>query len=214
MLTKNNSTIFNSNTRSWDKTDFFIINEIELPDEGLKLKKVTEIIINEGQTFYLDYEANSQIVVIVLYGKIITDSLPYEIPSDQMIILNPTQKDRLKIKNGFQDECADIIIFEIDNQNNESFICLEDLNIKKKNELIPLSGSLNFPAFIGLYDGRKKQKYELKQENKSIFGIVINGACEFQDRLTETRDAILLYDLDTLEFEALSENLLIIFLEV
>lgn len=214
MLTKNNSTIFNSNTRSWDKTDFFIINEIELPDEGLKLKKVTEIIINEGQTFYLDYEANSQIVVIVLYGKIITDSLPYEIPSDQMIILNPTQKDRLEIKNGFQDECADIIIFEIDNQNNESFICLEDLNIKKKNELIPLSGSLNFPAFIGLYDGRKKQKYELKQENKSIFGIVINGACEFQNRLMETRDAILLYDLDTLEFEALSENLLIIFLEV
>lgn len=214
MLTKNNSTIFNSNTRSWDKTDFFIINEIELPDEGLKLKKVTEIIINEGQTFYLDYEANSQIVVIVLYGKIITDSLPYKIPSDQMIILNPTQKDRLEIKNGFQDECADIIIFEIDNQNNESFICLEDLNIKKKNELIPLSGSLNFPAFIGLYDGRKKQKYELKQENKSIFGIVINGACEFQDRLMETRDAILLYDLDTLKFEALSENLLIIFLEV
>ena len=60
----------------------------------------------------------------------------------------------------------------------------------------------------------KNKKYELKQENKSIFGIVINGACEFQDRLMETRDAILLYDLNTLEFEALSENLLIIFLEV
>ncbi|WP_449400412.1 pirin family protein [Chryseobacterium wanjuense] len=73
---------------------------------------------------------------------------------------------------------------------------------------------MNFPAFIGLYDGRKKQKYDLKLDNKSIFGIVINGACEFQDRLLETRDAILLQGLETLEFDALSENLLVIFLEI
>ncbi|WP_449400413.1 hypothetical protein [Chryseobacterium wanjuense] len=132
MPTKNNSTIFNSNIRSWRKTDASIISTIKLPDEKLKLKKVTEVILNEGKTFYLDYEAHSQVIILVLYGKITTDSLPYEIPSDQIIILNPIQKDRLEIKNAFLDECADIIIFEMNHENNESFICLEDLNIKKK----------------------------------------------------------------------------------
>ncbi|GEM_PF-702567 len=214
MLTTEKSTIFNSDTRSWRKTHASIISTIELTDEKLKLKRFVEVILNEGQTFYLDYEAHSQIVILVLYGKIITDPFPHEIHSDQIIILNSIQKDRLEIKNASMDGCMDIIIFEIHNPNSESFICLENLHIKKKNELFSLSGSLSFPAFIGLYDGRKKQKYELKQENKSIFGIVINGACEFQDRLMETRDAILLQDIKTLDFDALSENLLIVFLEI
>jgi len=44
--------------------------------------------------------------------------------------------------------------------------------------------------------------------------MVINGAFEFQNRLLETRDSILLRDIKILEFEALSENALIIFFEI
>ncbi|WP_042722311.1 hypothetical protein, partial [Flavobacterium sp. B17] len=56
--------------------------------------------------------------------------------------------------------------------------------------------------------------YSLYHSNKIIFGMVINGAFEFQNRLLETRDSILLRDIQILEFEALSENALIIFFEI
>ncbi|WP_262511631.1 hypothetical protein [Chryseobacterium carnipullorum] len=42
----------------------------------------------------------------------------------------------------------------------------------------------------------------------------INGAFEFQNRLMESRDVILLNGLETLEFEALSEDALLIFSEI
>jgi hypothetical protein len=41
-----------------------------------------------------------------------------------------------------------------------------------------------------LYEGRKEEEYSVHQKGKS-FGMVINGAFEFQNRLLETRDAIL-----------------------
>ncbi len=62
--------------------------------------------------------------------------------------------------------------------------------------------------------GRKEDTYTLNQYGKTIFGMVLNGAFEFQNRLMENRDAILLNEIETLEFEALSENALILFLKV
>ena len=44
--------------------------------------------------------------------------------------------------------------------------------------------------------------------------MVINGAFEIQNRLLENRDAIILWEITELEFEALSENALIIFFEI
>ncbi|MCS3532631.1 hypothetical protein [Chryseobacterium sp. JUb7] len=214
MIVNSDSTIFNSNTRSWCEENSFLINEMNFEDKNLKLKKVTEVIIKDGETFSLNYPEDSQIIILVLYGKITTDCFPYDIFSNQVFVSNSNSNNTVEIRNGLEDESTDIIIFEVTDKDNENFISLEDLVIKNKNELIPLTNTLTIPCFIGLYDGRKKQRYTLKQKNKSIFGIVINGACEFQDRLMETRDAILLYDINALEFEALSENLLIIFLEV
>ena len=77
-----------------------------------------------------------------------------------------------------------------------------------------ISYNLKIPNFIGLYEGRKEQEYTLHTKGSSIFGMVINGAFEFQNRLLEARDAILLNEIETLEFEALSENALLIFLEI
>lgn len=85
---------------------------------------------------------------------------------------------------------------------------------EEKNCFFPFSETITLPNFIGLYDGRKEDNYTPQKKNATLFGMVLHGAFEFQNRLMENRDAIVLWDTDELEFEALSEEALLLFIEV
>lgn len=213
MLVQNPSRIFKSDFSVWRKENSCLINEIVL-DENYQLKKTAEIILNENGSFDFEYEANCNILVIVLYGEIIINDFKKSISAEQIFTLKSTEANILHLKNNLNDEKADVLLFELKSKKTENHFSVEDLNITKKNKLIQISENIEYPNFIGLYDGRKEELYSLYQKETSIFGMVINGAFEFQNRLMETRDAILLNEIEELEFEALSENALLIFLEI
>lgn len=63
-------------------------------------------------------------------------------------------------------------------------------------------------AFIGQYDGRVNAIYPAKM--KSVFVFVLEGAFEVQNRLMEPRDSLIINDCHELEFEALSNNAIIL----
>lgn len=213
MLVQSPSRIFKSDFSVWRKENSCLINEIVL-DENSQLKKTAEIILNENGSFDFEYEANCNILVIVLYGEIVINDFKKPISAEQIFTLKSTEANILHLKNNLNDEKADVLLFELKSKKTENHFSVEDLNITEKNKLIQISENIEFPNFIGLYDGRKEEQYSLYQKETSIFGMVINGAFEFQNRLMETRDAILLNEIAELEFEALSENALLIFLEI
>lgn len=213
MLVQTPSRIFKSDLSVWKKENSCILNEMII-EENSGLRKAVEIVFEKNGSLDLKYPENSTLLIIVLYGEIVINDFEKPISAEQIFTLKSDKSHILNIKNNLPHEKADVLLFELKSKKEGNFFTIEDLNLKDKNTLIQISENVEYPNFIGLYDGRKEEEYSLYQKGKSIFGMVINGAFEFQNRLMETRDAIILSEIETLEFEALSENALLIFLEI
>lgn len=215
MLVQTPSQIFKADFAFWKKENNSLVNKIISEENNAgNLLTVTEVVLDENGSFEFESQENSTLIILTLYGKIQLNRFRKVISSDEFFMLKSKENSAIKIKNYLNDDKTDILIIELKSLNPENAFFIEDLIIEKQNTLIPVSKNLEAPNFIGLYEGRKEETYSLYNPEKTIFGMVINGAFEFQNRLMETRDSILLKDIETLEFEALSENALIIFFEI
>jgi len=82
------------------------------------------------------------------------------------------------------------------------------------NSLFSILKMKSFHLHFGVFDGRREAEYRLENPENGIFAFVINGAFELENRLLEARDGLALWDTDKLELEALSENAILLLLEV
>ncbi|WP_170234688.1 pirin family protein [Chryseobacterium hagamense] len=215
MLVQTPSRIRKADFGSWTKENQSVVSRI-IGDEGHAghLKKVTEVILDENGGLEWEIPENSTLIILTLYGKIRINGFRKIISPENVFTLKSTKKSKVSIKNYLSAEKSDFLMIELQSLRPENAFFTEELRIGKRNILFPVSEKLEFPNFIGLYEGRKEQVYALHHPDTSIFGMVINGAFEFQNRLLETRDAIVLHGIETLEFEALSENALVFFFEI
>lgn len=84
-------------------------------------------------------------------------------------------------------------------------------------ELVPgvsQATTLPFSLHLGKFDGRKEATYPLKKKDSLIFTFVLAGAFEVEGRLLHEKDSLALWELEEVELEALSNNALILVLEV
>jgi redox-sensitive bicupin YhaK (pirin superfamily) len=79
-----------------------------------------------------------------------------------------------------------------------------------KNQLMPISTS----SWIGQFDGRQKGELSLSNNHKDILVYVVDGAFEVQDRLLHAEDALLLNSVDVVDFEALSNEAILLIFEL
>lgn len=216
MLTQNVSKILKSDFSFWKKEESsavkYIYNETALISN---LSYVQEIVIDELGSYKIAVQENTQLMILPLFGQVSLNGVKKPVITGESILITSISNRHISIKNILETEKTDILIFEFKTSNaSENLLEINTLNFENKNVFFPISKSLNYPNFIGLYDGRQEDVYRLKQSSSAIFGLVINGAFEFQNRLMENRDAIIIWDINEIEFEALSEHALIIFIEI
>jgi hypothetical protein len=214
MLVQSVSKIIKADLSVWKKKESCVVNTMVSEQENPNLRNVVETVLEEGGSYNFTYQAGSTILIIVLYGEILINDFRKPITSEQVFIVKSKESHFLTLKNNFADEKADILILELKSKRPDDFFSLENLNFKNQNTLLQISNKLEYPNFIGLYEGRKEQEYSLYNKENTLFGIVLNGAFEFQNILLEARDAVIIKEIETLEFEALSENALLLFLEI
>ncbi|WP_269226770.1 hypothetical protein [Flavobacterium eburneipallidum] len=104
--------------------------------------------------------------------------------------------------------------FDFKNRGFQSNFKPFDFGLNQKNELIPLFEVEKTLGFIGIYEGRKEGFYKLKEASNGIFVFVINGAFEVENRLLESKDGLSLQQIEAIEWEALSENAILLVLEI
>jgi quercetin 2,3-dioxygenase len=123
-------------------------------------------------------------------------------------LINPCASDLIRFLHCW---CRDNTAHSVTDSFNVSF----DLQASK-NSIIPLMQNqpVVVRAGIGLFDGRAEAVYRLKDKQRGLFVLVIEGAFEVQYRLLHAGDALALWELDEVELEALSNNALILLLEV
>lgn len=214
MLVQTPSKIFKSDFAFWKDENSCQIRQIFTENEHSNLRKVTEVVFDEEGQYRFQYHQYCNLVILVLYGEILINDFKKKISAHEVFTLKSTETDFLTLKNNLEGEKADVLIIELESKRHDNSFRIKDLNMDFRNSFIQITEDFDYPNFIGLYDGRKEDSYVFYKPQKSVFGMVINGAFEFQNRLLETRDAILLSEIETLEFEALSENALLLFLEI
>lgn len=215
MLVQSPSKIFKNDFRIWQENDKNTVTEIlNDKDRTYTLYNVKEVVLDIEGELRLSFEEERTLLILPLYGEIIINDFYETISAGISLTLNTQKGKDIVIKNMIYHDQTDLLIFELKKQENIQNYTKNVLDFTLKNNVFTISKVLQQPNFIGLYNGRAEGYYALKDADKSIFGMVLNGAFEFQNRLMENRDAILLWELEELEFEALSENALILFMEV
>lgn len=134
-------------------------------------------------------------LIIPLVGDIYTDrSLS---PGQAQIINDPT------ISNPFKEELVNYLLISFKERAN----AVVNFNLID-NKLQHLFTGVS----IGKFDGRIDDTYKIS--GKGIFAFAIEGAFEVQNRLLHPRDGLALWNLDEVEFEALSNEALLLLIEV
>lgn len=79
------------------------------------------------------------------------------------------------------------------------------------NRLVPL---FNRPTIaLGKFGGRQEGTYIPSNPDKGVFLFVLEGAFEVQNRLLQPRDGLALWNADEIEFEALSNDAILLVID-
>lgn len=89
-------------------------------------------------------------------------------------------------------------------------------SLETRNQLVDIIPASTSPyrICIGKYGGRQEGVYPLQNARGRAFVFVIEGAFEVENRLLHPRDGLALWNLNALEFEALSNDAIILILDV
>ena len=134
-----------------------------------------------------------------------------------------SEGEELKIKNPLSDRLVTYIQFNFNVSSidfSDHLFSIEPLD-NNKNKLVELfstpdisSEQSNSIARIGMYDGRQKDSFAATSDKNYLFVLVLQGAFEVEDRLLEASDALGIYDCRAIEFEALSNDAIILLIQM
>lgn len=213
------SKILKSDYRLWDVSPSAAVAEIyrdEVLESGLlpnQLYEVLEFVIYGNSQSLVNLKANQKMMMLPLFGKAIINNFNKVIEAGEVVVFESAVEQNVIIKSALSDVETDVLVIVFNKPVSENSYRVNTIDLEIRNKLNFIDEGFNFSGFIGIFDGREEGRYLLKKSNNKIFAMVINGAFEFQNRLMETRDALLIWDIEELEFEALSEDALILFFE-
>lgn len=122
----------------------------------------------------------------------------------------------VEISNPYEDDLVNFLQICIQAdlaEHTQPALCSFNLDTKK-NEQTVIAVAPTIVCSLGKFDGRKEATRCLANAQSSAFVFVIQGAFEVQNRLLETRDALALWNVDAVEFEALSNEAILLLLEL
>ena len=172
-------------------------------------------ILAPNHTTTIVTQADCLYYLIPLYGGI---NLKDEQRNEKLILTQQAkqivskEETQFEISNPFEQNVSYLLI-GFKSKNTELENQLLDFDFGEKNQLFPLFENKLATAFIAHFDVRKEAHYQLKNKENGIFTYIIQGAFEFENRLLETADALSIQGVETVEWEALSENAMLILIE-
>jgi len=227
MIKQTPAQIFKSDLRGVFKSDAFQIlstfNFEAYQDWSRKpfgtLKVLNEGILAPSQKTFTFIDTDTEVVLLPLFGGIeYRDSLGNTdfIRIEQIKHISAQKGMSFELSNPYDSENINFleIWFAAKTSNFKTASNRFDFGFFERNKMEPLFGFSNTIGFIGIYDGRKEGCYALKNDLNGVFVFVINGAFEVENRLLQEKDGLSLKKTATIEWEALSENAILLLFEV
>ncbi|THU39174.1 pirin [Niastella caeni] len=174
-----------------------------------------------GQKISMTVEADSEVLLVPLVGAIAYsdnhgNSTVIEAGECQVYA---TPKDSvIQISNPYESELVNFLQIWFYRSSGEPGNIPQAIPfdiINNKNQLVPIPATdTQFNYSIGKFAGREEAIYKLSNPDNGVFVFVIEGAFEVQYRLLHARDGLALWEADEIEMEALSNDAIILVMEV
>jgi len=186
------------------------VNSVEIP---VSLSHFDEIFLRPQAKYIYAIEQQSQCLLLPLSGAVdfISGNLEGFVHIGQLQNIASKQASTCVITNPYTDDTVRFLAIQQPTSSNKSSLSAFDLS--KTNQLIPIGANSLCSISIGIFEGRAEGTYRLSSNKNTLMVFVVRGAFEFHNRLLETGDTLLLDQTYTAEFEALSNNALLLFIE-
>lgn len=183
------------------------------------LQILNEEILGPQKRISRVIKEKTNVIILPLFGGIeFKDNLGNSefLRVEQIRIITADAEMSFEVFNPYENENVSYlqIDFQKDKQYFENYFQQSEVDLTVRNKLTPLFEVEKAVGFIGIYDGRKEGSYTLKKPENCIFVFVINGAFEVENRLLEDKDGLSMSNVDRIEWEALSENAVLLVFEV
>lgn len=194
--------------------DFF--HESRVPFANMRV--FNDDTLKAGHSLKLKLDKNSDVIIMPIVG-----GLEYRNPLKegflevgQVQIFSALAGIEYEIINPYETEDINFLQIWLDNTSLDfaSKVEVNTFDFEDKNQLLPIFSKDNQKGFIGRYDGRKKEELTLENSENNVFIFVLNGAFEVQDRLLHARDGLALSNFKMIDFEALSNDAIILIFEL
>lgn len=178
-----------------------------LNDDTLDYERSLEMAIDQA----------TDVVLIPLVGALEYDNSLGQtgfVEAGQVQVFSAKEGMRYKVTNPYPDHLVNFLQIWL-KRPPEDFTPKTEINtfdFSQKNQLLPLFNAC-VPGFIGRYDGRAEDVYQVQSAGKGVYVFVIEGAFEVQNRLLHARDGLSLSSATEVEFEALSNDAMLLILE-
>jgi len=184
-----------------------------------RLRVFNDDTLAASKSLKMQVDENTEVILLPLVGAIeYRNSLGEAgfVEAGQVQIFSATQGMEYEITNPYPDELVNFLQIWLTG-NEQAFtpsLIHHSFNFQQKNQLHPLL-STQTKAYIGQFGGREEGVYDVQHPDRhGICVFVIEGAFEVQNRLLHPRDGLALQGVDTVEFEALSNDAILLLLEV
>jgi quercetin 2,3-dioxygenase len=188
------------------------------------LYRLSDETLGGSQTISVTTEEDTLILLLPMVGGIISrdkegnDSF---VEAGQVQLYYQRAGEQIQISNPYSDELVNYLQLGfrckgIRARHSVSF----SFNINEgRNQLTELftimqGEQLIGKASIGKFDGRKETEHHLLSQNNRVMAFVLQGAFEIENRLLESRDSLALWNTTAVELEALSNEAILLFLEI
>ena len=227
MIKQTPAQIFKSDLRGISKSDAFrnlaTFNFGTYQDWSRKpfgtLKVLNEVILEPLKKTVTFIDINTEVILLPLFGGIDykdnTGNVDF-IRIEQIKHISAQKGMSFEVANPYDSENVNYleVWFSAKANNFKIASTRSDFVFSERNKMKPLFEFSNTMGFIGIYDGRKEGFYALKNNLNGLFVFVISGAFEVENRLLQAKDGLSLKKIETAEWEALSENAVLLLFEV
>lgn len=176
---------------------------------------LNEDVLAGGKGFRMQVESPADIILLPIVGAITftTDDGHHGwLEAGQVQVLHLTPNTAFEVRNPYENDLVKFLQLWIKTPTGQPTSATFDLS--HKDLLHTIINHDTYHLSIGKFNGRAEATYSLKNKNKGIFVFNIEGAFEVQYRLLHNGDGLGLWDVADVEMEALSNDAIILLLEV
>jgi len=176
-----------------------------------------------GRSMSMMVEENSYVIILPLSGAVVSkrDDISSLVTAGQVVVNFFVQDEKFEITNPFKNDTVNFLQLWIRSdkrvQVSSGALTYPDVN-KNLNSLVKIfPGNVfaeehSFSLSIGKFSGRGETIHKPKTNGQFLF--VISGAFETEGRLLHERDGLALYNANEIEMEALSNDAIILLIEL